>query len=264
MTAWGPAPEMNAPPYPGVSGVKFNPVEASKVWAEMLKTESNAGYIHRTMDGLGKLGFDERWACDMSQRNDLMPSYQGLTDAYYMTGWQKNKFGAKKQPDIMHMVPALKAMIKPRKKRGKQKFDDRLSSFAGSAWEDSPRSVVSKAPSLRSLAKSMPRDGLGTVSAPSLTPARDPPPPSNPPQVSRRQQTPAPPMRLSRGVDAMSRTAPASFALPNLTAKIELSTAGSRLSNDDRRNKIASLVCSEVNSQCSAALQKLDKANLVR
>jgi hypothetical protein len=238
MASFGPPPESNVLSYPGISGNRFDPVSAGKIWGEAIKREKDIGYLHRVLDQHGKLGLDERWAKDMSRKDDLMPSHGSLEDVYYMTGWKLDKYGRSQQPDIRHLIPAL-AKIKGQKKVRKKVVDD-----LELTW--SPRSEFSQAGSQR-LAYS--------ASAPSMAVARDPPPPATPAPATGRQQRGAPPTPSVRSVTAMSRTAPGGFGLPVLNANDELGESRSSVrKGTSRRYKIASLVCSEVNSQCSAAL----------
>lgn len=252
MASFGPPPESNVLSYPGISGNRFNPVEAGKVWAECIQMEKNSGYVHRMLDTHGKLGLHSEWACDISRKDGLMPSYESLEEVDYMIGWKKNKFGARQQPDIRHLIPAL---AKGLKKRTRHKIIDDLElggniCFGGFDDLDDDR----PAPTARSQARSQ-RSVACSASAPSLAPARNPPPP----QGARPPQRTAPPSRGGgSAIAALSQTAPASFGLPALKAKSALSMASrSSLRQDtSRRDRIASLVCSEVNSQCSNLLDK--------
>jgi len=241
MGSFGAPPDSNVLSYPGISGNRFNPVEAGRVWAECIKGEQNSGYVHRMLDTHGKLGLPQAWAQDMTRKDGLMPSYESLDEVYYMTGWKKNKFGATRQPDIRQFIPALAKGMKNKQKRPRRKFDDELSSIADSDFDCPPRTACSQARSQRSLKTPLPKERLScSASAPSLAPARAPPPPSTPPPATQR---------------LMSSTAPSAFGLPSLKANGELSTARSSL-RKGQKDRIASLVCSEVHSQCSDLVGK--------
>lgn len=115
MCSFGPPPPRDAPlSYPGISGRRFNPVEAQKVYGESLKKEKEAGYVHRVLDSLDKLGLDEEWANDVSRGDGLMPDYESLGEVYHKLGWQVLQNGRAVAPDANKLV---KRRRKSREKR---------------------------------------------------------------------------------------------------------------------------------------------------
>lgn len=267
MAAFGPPPESNVLSYPGISGNRFDPMSAMKVWAEVIKGEKESGYVHRMLESKGKLGLPDEWAHDLSRRDGILPNYESLDEVYYMTGWKKDKFGRSEQPDIRHLIPALRRSDKEgfMKKKKHQRFDDGLTWEPYSAQIDlyRPASALSESRSHRSSATPLRKELLSrNASAPSLAVAAAPPlTPAPPVSASRRQQRAAP-STPALSVAALSRT------LPAMRANSELSTnrgslrggsrrdsAGSRRdSAGSRRDKITSLARSEVSSQCSELL----------
>jgi len=245
--------------YPGISANRFNPLEAGRVWAECIKVEKDAGYVHRTLDGAGKLGLPRAWAQDKSRRDGLLPSYESLDEVYYMTGWKKNKVGATQQPDIRHLIPALRPAKKDKKPR--RIFDDDLrhhDPFAEEVAGRPPSSALSLSSSHRSLKTPLRRQLKShNASAPSLPATPAPAPPDGPPSATSRQYT-APP---TPAYSAVSRRTASAAGLPGLGPRSELSTARSNRTGRTGRSsvvsqKIAELVSSEVNSQCSQWLDK--------
>lgn len=273
MVSFGAPPESNELSYPGISGKRFDPISAQKCWADVIKTENNAGYVHRVLDGKGKLGLPEAWAKDVSRNNGMLPSYESLDEVYYMTGWKQNKFGASEQPDVNHLIPAMRKVAAERKKNKKPKRE-RVSDLID-IWEetgitrDPPRTKCSVRSLVMDNGYSVPVRDTGTAtpmrkellsrssSAPGLVaPAAPAPPPHAhyraspplaPPPGVRTQQRAAPPTP-ALSVAAMSQT------LPSMRARSVMS-GSSRASV--RRDKIASLVSSEFTAQCSEALAKL-------
>lgn len=247
MASFGPPPESNVLSYPGISGNRFDPISAQKCWAEVIKTEQNSGYVHRMLDGHGKLGLPQAWALDRSRRDGILPNYESIDEVYYMTGWKQNKFGASQQPDIRHLIPALRKAKKPKKER--RHFDDDLRCpVPGMNMDYRPQSSApSEARSQRSSTSAFRKD-LKSASAPSLQAAAAPSPPADPPPLSRRLHTPA----LSAA--ALSQGARSPVALRPLGPKSQASSLRSSVLKEDRTKKIASLVCTEVASQCSEVM----------
>lgn len=247
--------------YPGISSNRFNPLEAGRVWAETIKHEKESGYVHRTLDGHGKLGLPRAWAQDKSRRDGLLPSYESLDEVYYMTGWKKNKVGAFEQPDVRHLIPALRKAKKDKKPR--RIFDDDLRHHDPFGADPSGR-PFSSAPSVSSSRRSLTtplRRQLKSqnASAPSLPATPAPAPPNGLPSPTSRQHT-APP---TPAYSAVSRRTASAAGLPGLEQRSELGTARSSLLRDNRSSrssvvsqKIAALVSSEVNSQCSKWLEE--------
>jgi len=233
MVSFGPPPESNVLSYPGISGNRFDPVSAGKIWAEVIKTEKDAGYVHRTLDGHGKLNLPPEWALNVRQKNDIMPNLESLDDAYYLSGWQLDKFGRSKQPDIRKFIPALSKGTKKTKKK-KRRVDDLELTWSNCG---TPRSALPSEPrSHRSLTTPMRKELLSqSASAPSLVVAAAPPPPATPPPGTRRQQRTAPPTPALSV--AMSQTAPATFELPALRANSELSGSRGSLRRGSSRSR---------------------------
>jgi len=247
--------------YPGISSNRFNPLEAGKVWAEAIKSEKDAGYVHRTLDSHGKLGLPQAWAQDVSRRDGILPSYESLDEVYFMTGWKKNRVGASEQPDIRHLIPALRKGKKEKKPR--RIFDDDLryhDPFAVDAASRPFSSTPSASRSHRSSTTPLRRQLQShNASAPSLPATPAPAPPAGPPSATSRQHTAPPTPALS----TLSRRTTSAAGLPDLGPRSELSTARSSLLRDNRSSrssvvsqKIAALVSSEVDSQCSQWLDR--------
>lgn len=259
MVFFGKPPESDVLSYPGISGKRFNPVEAGKCWGEALATEKASGYVHRMLDAHGKLNLPAAWAQDVSRSNGFMPSYESLDEAKYILGWKSDKFGRSFQPDIRQYVPALR-QHKVKKVREKKVRDLDVMSEADvdancqRSWK--PR---------ESLARSASEPGV--VADPTVhwtsrlasVPLPDSPPPNSrsqtriaPPTVGSQKR--AAPSTAARSVAAMSQASPAAFGLPTLRTGSERSYSQSSLQKGSRRDKIASLVCNEVSSQCSDLL----------
>jgi len=80
MVFFGKPPDKNfaALSYPGVSGSRFNPLEANRIWGECVKKEKEGRYVHGLLDAHNKLGLDEKWAKDVSRRDGLLPDFESL------------------------------------------------------------------------------------------------------------------------------------------------------------------------------------------
>lgn len=120
MAYFGDPPEQKvaAFSYPGVSARNFNPVEAQKCWAVAIKREKQGRYLHGMLDAHNKLGLDEKWACDVSRRDGLLPDYESLKDVYKTLGWTVDKkSGRVFQPD-------LDKILKTKKKRSRMMEED--------------------------------------------------------------------------------------------------------------------------------------------
>lgn len=106
MCSFGPPPESKVAPlsYPGISGKKFNPVEAQRVYAESVRKEKEGRYVHSYLDAYGKLGLDENWANDASRGDGLMPDYESLSGVYAQLGWQVLASGRVVPPDPKKIV----------------------------------------------------------------------------------------------------------------------------------------------------------------
>jgi len=248
--SFGAPPESNVLSFPGISGNRFDPVSAGKCWAAVIKSEQDKGFIHRTLDGHGKLGLPPAWS-HYDYKNALMPGFESQADAYYMTGWKKNKFGATEQPDISHLIPALrkeKARQKEAKKLKKKRvYEELLGDPFGTSYGTCSAELLSEArpqSSAPSEARSARRGLVSSASAPRLVPERAPPPPGAPPPGNR-----------SRSVAALSQTAPpGGFGLSKLRAKGEFNSSSSSVRESRRREKVAALVSAEVSSLCSHLL----------
>lgn len=244
--SFGAPPESNVLSFPGISGNRFDPVAAGKCWTEVIKSEQEKGYIHRMLETHGKLQLPPAWAL-YDYKNAFMPGHESQADAYYMTGWQKNKFGATKQPDISHLIPALRKEKEKARKlkaaKGKRVYEELLGDPFGDSFGTCSAELLSQArpqSSAPSEARSARQGLVSSASAPRLAPARAPPPPGAPPPGNR-----------SQSVAAMSQTAPpGGFGLPTLRAKGEFNSSRAQR----KREKVAALVSAEVSSLCSHLL----------
>lgn len=101
MVVFGNPPEKNlvALSYPGVSGSRFNPLEANRIWGECVHKEKEARYVHGLLDAHDKLGLDEKWGKDASRRNGLLPDYESLQEVYRRLGWKVSSLGKVIPPD---------------------------------------------------------------------------------------------------------------------------------------------------------------------
>jgi hypothetical protein len=86
-----PDPAHPAPPYPGVSGTRYNPIAAQKCWAEAIRKEKESRHVHQLLDAHNKLGLDEKWAKGGRLKADVLPGYESLTVAYKKLGWKVNR-----------------------------------------------------------------------------------------------------------------------------------------------------------------------------
>jgi hypothetical protein len=101
MCSFGKPPDSKVPAqsYPGISGSRFNPVEANKVWLECLRREKEGRYVHSYLDAHNKLGLDPEWANDVSRGDGLMPDYESLSGVYNRLGWKTLENGQVVAPD---------------------------------------------------------------------------------------------------------------------------------------------------------------------
>lgn len=91
MVNFGAPPDPARPPnpYPGVSGTRFNPVEAQKCWAVAVRKEKESRNVHQLLDAHNKLGLDEKWARGTRLKADILPGRESLQRAYKKTGWKQ-------------------------------------------------------------------------------------------------------------------------------------------------------------------------------
>lgn len=113
--SFGPPPESNELSYPGISGKRFNPVEAQRCYAESVRKEKEGRYVHMYLDMHGKLGLDEAWANDVGRGSGIMPDYESLSGVYGQLGWKVLASGRVVPPDPKKMVKRRK---KSRQKKG--------------------------------------------------------------------------------------------------------------------------------------------------
>lgn len=101
MVFFGNPPDKNVTSlsYPGVSGSRFNPLEANRIWGECVKKEKEGRYVHSLLEAHHKLGLDEKWGKDASRRNGLLPDYESLQEVYSRLGWKVTSLGKVVPPD---------------------------------------------------------------------------------------------------------------------------------------------------------------------
>merc|ERR1719369_1105730 len=119
MASFGP-PVENEPPYPGVSGVRFNPVEASKIWAEALKKEKELRYVHQVLDAHNQLGLDEKWAKGIGGKACHLPGSSSLESAYKKLGWKRLDNGRSFAPDPDRQIRKHNEAVRKRAMRAGQ------------------------------------------------------------------------------------------------------------------------------------------------
>jgi len=129
MGYFGKPPDRTKPAlsYPGVSGSRFNPLEANKVWLECIKKEKEGRYVHGLLDAHNKLGLDKEWGTDVSRKDGLMPSYESLDEVYRRLHWGKTAMGRGIPPDPQKVIYGR------RKSRGKRKSKSKQSRKLGTA-----------------------------------------------------------------------------------------------------------------------------------
>lgn len=101
--------------YPGISGTRFNPIEAQRVWGECLKKEKEGRYVHSYLDAHHKLELDEKWANDVSRGDGLMPDYESLDEVYNRLGWKVLANGRVIAPDPAKIVNRHRRKSRQRK-----------------------------------------------------------------------------------------------------------------------------------------------------
>merc|ERR1719487_1009404 len=85
--------------YPGISGSRFNPSEASRLWYDCILKEKQSRSIHQYLDAHGKLGLPKEWAMPWNPKDDVIPGKQSLEAAYRKLGWKTNPVGRAIPPD---------------------------------------------------------------------------------------------------------------------------------------------------------------------
>lgn len=102
MGGFGNPPEKGAPQqyFPGISGRSFDMVSAQKCWLAAIHKEKRSRSVHQFLDAHGKLGLDEKWAKDMSEKRDLLPGSAFVAGVYKKLGWVVLPSGQVVQPDV--------------------------------------------------------------------------------------------------------------------------------------------------------------------